>query len=250
MVISDAQIIAILDQPNTYPYKYYFREGKQPNPNYPTIEVRTVRACSRATDPEVLTEEQQFEIRIKVKYLRPLEQERANLQITETAILNLLEASTFETGQFFFENKQWMAEPRKDPYGVDMVLTFMFREIFPKTPGTVIGAGSTLQIGNTTVSLIRQASGSLGRDFVDAFEADGTRYPIKGKHLGSRFFEYKVTQGDYDAIDAMCLAGAYKTVVLSENGIAHTYTVLPVIQRDTSTYTGLKTAILQVEIQR
>lgn len=248
MAVSDAQIISIISL-GTFPYKILFREGKQPNPVYPSVEVRTVRARSRTTDPEVKTEEQEFEIRVKLKYIRTIEQEAANLQTIESLILSNLESANVEAGQFFFENKQWHQETRQHPHGVDSVLNFTFRDLFPKTPGTVIGAGSTIQIGNTTVALIRQGSGAVGRDSTDAYEDDGSRYPIKGKRVGTRFFEYKVTQADYDSIETMCDLGNYQTAILNENGISHTYTVLPVIQRDTSSYTGLKTAIIQVEIQ-
>src|SRR5438105_14959983 len=111
-----------------------FREGDQPFANYPTVEVRSLRGIrSRDTTPEIKTEEQTIQVKIMLKYVRTNELEEADLEAIESQILFLLESATIETGSFFFQSKQWDRRIRDEPYGLDSVLRFTFREIFPNT---------------------------------------------------------------------------------------------------------------------
>ena len=81
------------------------------------------------------------------------------------------------------------------------------------------------------------------------FNDIGSKFPIKGQKISSRTFEYAWKSADYNAIDTLINTGNAITVTLTEGSSTSNYTALPVRQRDTVDYAGLKTVVLELEIQ-
>ena len=233
----------------TYPYAFRFVTGEQRYKVYPYVEVVQVSPRSKSETPELITESQTFEIRVYIRYIRTLDQETANLETTETEIMSQLHAESLEAGQFFSEDKGWSRSTLSDVYGVMSVLRLTFQDISERVTNTRVGAGTTLALGSTTINLIRGSTGDFGRESSPMFNDIGSKFPIKGQKIGTRTFEYAWKSADYNAIDTLINTGNAITVTLTEGSTTTNYTALPVRQRDTVDYAGLKTVVLELEIQ-
>lgn len=233
----------------TYPYSFRFVAGEQRYKVYPMVEVVESAPRSKSETPETITETQTFEIKVYVRYIRTLAEEISNLETTETEIMSQLHSESLESGQFFSEDKGWSRTQLSDVYGAMSVLRLTFQEITPRTTNTRVGAGTTLTLGSTTVKLIRGSTGDFGRESSPMFNDIGNKFPIKGQKIGTRTFEYAWKSADYNAIDTLINTGNAITITLSEGSTTTNYTALPVRQRDTVDYAGLKTVVLEIEVQ-
>ena len=247
-MVTTANIISFISN-GTYPYPIRFISGEQRFKVYPYCEVVEVSPRSKEESPETITESQTFEIRLYIRYIRTLDQETANLETIETEILSQIHTESLESGQLFSESKSWSRSSIQDVYGVQSVMRLTWQDITPRVTGTRVGAGTTLALGGTTLNLIRGSSGEIGRNSATIFEDIGTKYPIKGEKTGSRTFEYSWTSTDYNAIATLINTGNAILVTLTEGSTTTNYTALPVRQRDTVDYAGLKTVVLEIEIQ-
>lgn len=101
------------------------------------------------------------------------------------------------------------------------------------------------------VKLIGSATGDEGRLFSDAYSDDGARFPIEGGLTGVRFFEYKWNEVAWKNLQGMIDRAEYVTATMTEANLSQrNLTVLPVRQRDTVSFAGLKTVVIQLEIQK
>ena len=163
--------------------------------------------------------------------------------------MSQLHAESLEAGQFFSEDKGWSRSTLSDVYGVMSVLRLTFQDISERVTNTRVGAGTTLALGSTTINLIRGSTGDFGRESSPMFNDIGSKFPIKGQKIGTRTFEYAWKSADYNAIDTLINTGNAITITLSEGSTTTNYTALPVRQRDTVDYAGLKTVVLEIEVQ-
>jgi len=256
-VTTAAIITAIKD--GTYPTEIAkiirFTEGKQAFPIYPYVEVIETAPRSESEEPELTTTEQTFEIKYYTRYARTLDRETPIIEKVEAEILAQLDLETFEHGELFYEDRKWGRESLRgeDPglYGSISTLRLTFRDITASETGTILGAGTTLAVGGTTLTIIRGSVGSHGRNYSQAFNDVGDRFPITGAQVNSRTFEYKYKRADYDAIEVLIDAGNYVSATLTEGSNVTTFTnVLPISQRDTMDYAGLKVVLLEIQIQK
>jgi len=244
-----ADIITILKN-GSYPQPIQIRSGDRAFHLYPSIEVTQPKPSSPVTTPEIVTNESTFAVKVFIRFTRKLALETADLEAIEGEVLFQLKRQPLQdTLIFFFQSEVWTRADTKDVQGIESTLLVGIREIAPKDVGKSIGAGATLQLENVTVSLIGNATGDEGRLSSDAFEDDGSRFPIEGALVGTRFFEYAWDDVTWNNIQGMIDRGEYVTAILTEsNQMTRTLTVLPVRQRDSMSFTGLKTVFIQFEI--
>jgi len=256
-VTTAAIINAIKD--GTYPTEIAtiirFTEGKQAFPIYPYVEIIETSPRDENEEQELTTQEQTFEIKYYTRYGRTLDKETPIIEKVETEILNQIDQETFEHGELFYEDRKWSrADLRgEDPqlYGSISTLRLTFREYVVTATGTLLGAGTTLAVGGTTLTIIRGSVGTHGRNYSQSYNDVGDRYPITGSQANSRTFEYAYKRAEYDAIATLIDAGDYVLATLTEGSNITTFTnVLPVSQRDTMDYAGLKVVLLEIQIQK
>lgn len=233
-----------------------FVAGKQAYKVFPFVEVEEVSPYSENDAPEIKTNEQGFEIRVHYRYGRTLDRDTTIIEGIETEILEQLDLADFTHGELFYQDRKWSrAEMRGDAdtglYGNVSTLRLNFREYSPTDAGTYIGAGTTLNVGGTVLTLIRGSTGSHGRDYANAQNDVGDNYPITGRQSNHRTFECKYKRADWDAIGTMIDTGNYVSVTLTEGANVTTWSnALPVYQRDTVDYAGLKVILLEIQIQK
>ena len=246
-MVTTANIITFISD-GTYPYPIRFISGEQRFKVYPYCEVVETAPRSKSETPTIITESQSFEIRLYIRYIRTLAEETANLETIETEILSQINTESLESGQLFSEDKGWTRQSLGEVYGVSSVMRLTWQDITPRVTGTRIGAGATLALGGTTLTLIRGTVGTFGRTSEKVFNDIGTKYPIKGEKLGSRTFEYAWNSTDYNAIQTLINTGTPITVTLTEGSTTTNYTALPTQQRDSQDYKALKVVTLEVEV--
>jgi len=244
-----ADIITILKN-GSYPQSIQIRAGDRAFHLYPSIEVTQPKPSSPVTTPEVVTNESTFAVKVFIRFTRKLADETADLEAIEGEVLFQLKQQPLqETTVFFFQSENWTRTDTKDVQGIESTLLVGIREIVPTDIGTSIGAGSSLQLENVLVNLIGNATGDEGRLSTDTLGDDGSKFPIEGGLIGTRFFEYKWDDVSWNNIQGMIDRGEYVTAIITEsNQMSRTLTVLPVRQRDSMSFTGLKTVIIQIEI--
>jgi len=227
------------------------REGDRAFHLYPSIEVSIPQPLSPRTDQQVATNEERFNVTVLVRFTRELGVEYEDLNSAERVVLSTLDAQPLQDGEFFFENRNWDRVQTKDVHGVESTLTVLFRQITPAVPGGIVGAGATLNLdaGGVVLELIDQTTLEDGRNFSNTWQDDAKRFPIPDGSLGVRFFEYAWTETDFNLVQAFIDAGAYIVAIYSQGVFSRALTVLPIMQRTQTSYSGLRTSTLQVEIQ-
>ncbi len=253
MVLTIKQIITILQQADFTGQLagIQIRPGDRAFHLYPSVEVSIPQPLSPTSDQQIVTNEERFDIKIFIRFTRELSVEYDDLNNAEREILATLDSQPLQTGEFFFERRNWDRVQTKDVHGVESTLQVLFREITPFAVDTVIGAGATLNLdaGTVILELIGQTSLEDGRNVSNNWQDDAKRFPIPDGSIGSRFFEYAWKQTEFDIVQGMINAGAYIVAIFAQGGFTRALTVLPIMQRTTTSYTGLRTTTLQVEIQ-
>lgn len=235
----------------TYPYNILIRHGQRAYHDYQSIEVDTPRPITRQIDPETIVQDQTFNINIFVRYNREIPDEIIDLELIEQTISNLLNNLTISGGVLSQRGTAWARTESTKIYGVTSSASFSFTVITPSIDGAVLGGGTTLLIGGVQLDLIRTSVGQLGRSGTRITDDVGNSDPIANEKLGDRFFEYTWLKEKFDAIDALIESKNYVSAVLTEGGQITTFdNVLPLNQRDSVSFTGLKTVVLQIEIVR
>ena len=248
--ISQQDIIDRLYEGN-YPYNILIRHGQRAYHDYQSIEVDSPRPVTRQIDPELITQDQTFNINIFIRYTRQIPDEEADLELIEQTISNLLNALEISGGVISQKGTAWSRVASTQIYGTISSASFSFTVLSSSVDGGVLGGGTTLEIGGVSLDLIRTSVGQLGRGVSRITDDSGETDPLPEEKVGDRFFEYTWLKDKYDAIDALIESGDYVSATLTEGGISTTFdNVLPVNQRDSVSFTGLKTVVLQIEISR
>jgi len=247
-MVTTANIITFISD-GTYPYPIRFISGEQRFKVYPYCEVVETAPRSKSETPTIITESQSFEIRLYIRYIRTLAEETANLETIETEILSQINTESLESGQLFSEDKGWTRQSLGEVYGVSSVMRLTWQDITPRVTGTRIGAGGTLTLGSTTINLIGGTRGHFGRNSEPRFDDVGLKYATKGNKLGTRTFEYAWKSADYNAIQTLINTGNPITITLTEGSTTTNYSALPTNQIDTQDYAGLKTVVLEIEVE-
>lgn len=173
------------------------------------------------------------------------------MELIEQTISNLLNNITISGGVLSQRGTAWARTESAKIYGTTSSAQFSFTVLAPAVDGGVLGGGTTLVIGGVSLDLIRVSAGARGRNSIRISDDVGDTDPIGEEKVGDRIFEYTWLKDKFDAIDALIDAKEYVPAVLTEGGNVTTFdNVLPIIQRDTVAFTGLKTVTLQIEISR
>jgi len=253
MVLTVNDIITILKQAvfTGQMEAMQIRPGDRAYHLYPSVEVSIPQPLSPTSDQQIITNEERFDVTIFVRYTRELSVEYDDLNNAEREIFDTLSLQPLQTGEFFFERRNWDRAQTKDVHGVESTLQVLFREITPFEPGTVVGAGATLNLdgGSVILELIGATSLEDGRNVTNSWQDDAKRFPIPDGSIGSRFFEYAWKETEFDTVQGMIDTGSYIVAIFAQGGFTRALTVLPIMQRTQLSYTGLRTATLQVEIQ-
>ncbi len=250
MALTIQQIINILKQVSYVGNLTQVRAGDRAFHLYPSIEVTRPQPVGVTTDPQLKTNDEIFQVKIFVRFSRELGEEYELLNTNEIKVREALNSQPLQTGEFFFQTETWDRTQTKDVHGVESTLRVMFREIVGKEDGTVVGGGSTLQLGQVVVDLIGNANNDDGINHSELWDDDAKRFPIPDGNVGVRFFEYAWTMDDYDNIQAIIDARSYvPAIFVQSNGDEENLTVLAVRQRVQQTFAGLKTSTIQMEIQ-
>lgn len=256
MSLSVNQILDILKQGiGTEAGKYVgnltqVRAGDRAFHLYPSIEVTVPQPVGITTDPELKTTDEVFHVKIFVRYTREISIEKELLRQNEVIVLALLNAQPLQTGTFFFQTETFDRSETKDVHGVESTLRVLFRQIEGTVPGTVVGGGSKLQLDQIVLNLIGQASNDDGISNSELWDDDAKRFPIPNGNVGVRFFEYAWTLALYDSVQGIIDARSYVPAKwLQTNGDEENLTVLAVRQRVSTSFSGLKTSVIQMEVQ-
>jgi len=253
MVLTIQQIIDILKTGN-YPgnlENLQIRAGDRAFHLYPSMEVTVPQPQSPVTTPEIITKEEAFNVTIFIRFTRPLQTEYDDLNGAELEVLSVLKAQPLQGGLFFFQTEVWNRTQTKDVHGVESSIRVLFREITPLVTDTTVGAGGTLNLdgGAVILNLIGLQSSDDGRNVSDQWQDDAKRFPIPDGNIGSRTFEYAWTKTLFNSVQAFIDVGGYIIAIFTDGGFTQTFTVLPIRQREQVSFAGLKTAVLQVEVQ-
>jgi len=217
---------------------------------YPSIEVTIPQPLGITTDPELRTTDEVFHVKIFVRYTREVSIEKELLRQNEVIVLALLNAQPLQTGTFFFQTETFDRSETKQVHGVESTLRVLFREIEGTTPGTVVGGGSNLEIGGLVLPLIGTSNNDDGILHSELWDDDAKRFPIPNGNVGVRFWEYAWTKTLYDSVQAIIDARSYTLAKFIQSNLdEEDLTVLAVRQRVSQTFSGLKTSVIQMEVQ-
>jgi len=248
--VTQQQIIDRLYE-GTFPYNILIRHGQRAYHDYQSIEVDAPRPVTRQIDPELIVQDQTFNINIFIRYNRQIPEEIVDLELIEQTISNLLNNITISGGVVSQRGTAWSRTESTKIYGTTSSASFSFTVLTPSVAGAILGGGIKLVIGGVELDLIRTSAGQQGRSVSRIADDVGDTDPIPEEKVGDRFFEYTWLKDKFDAIDALIDTGDYISATLTEGVNVTTFdNVLAVNQRDSVSFTGLKTVILQIEIVR
>ena len=149
--LSSGDILDIIKGGN-YPYPLQFFRRKQKYVIYPSIEVVKTQPDSKATSDAVkYTITSSWEVRLYIKYTRPLGIEEDDRADIENEIMRVLEEADLEPkGKIFFESLRWSKSPLdQEVFGSISTLSIEIHDIVPIEDG-IIGAYDILELNSET----------------------------------------------------------------------------------------------------
>ena len=149
--LSSGDILDII-KGGTYPYPLQFFRRKQKYVIYPSIEVVKTQPDSKATSDAVkYTITSSWEVRLYIKYTRPLGIEEDDRADIENEIMRVLEEADLEPkGKIFFESLRWSKSPLdQEVFGSISTLSIEIHDIVPIEDG-IIGAYDILELNSET----------------------------------------------------------------------------------------------------
>lgn len=250
MTLTVKEIIDILKQGEYFGNLTQIRPGDRNFHLYPSIEVQVPQPLSPTTDPQIITSEEAFEVQIFVRFTRTMQVEYDDLAKNEAEVLRVLGLQPLQEGEFFFQSNVWKRDQTKNVHGVVSTIRVLFRQIVGTEDGTVVGAGSKLQLGSViALELIGEATADDARRFTDLWNDSAKRFPIPDGAIGARFFEYAWTKEQFSTVQTLIDNGDYIPAKLVDpNGDEEDFTVLPIRQRQQVSFGGLRTVTLQLEL--
>lgn len=216
---------------------------------FPRVEVENRGPNQQERDVKLLEISQLFRIHLYYRIAGTGSDEVATVLQIQNNIFNTLNNATLAGNKLFREVKNWsqmetVADPIRHVYSYLDVTTL---DIQSKSGTGIIGAYMSLTILGQTLVVLSETTDE-GRNSKRVADDGGTTQVIGQENVGSKFLEYEYAIAAYNAIEAGIIARNYVTATLNENGTNRIMTVLPVRQRSSVRYDGLKTTILQLEI--
>ena len=149
--LTSGDILGIIKGGN-YPYPLQFFRRKQKYVIYPSIEIVKTQPDSKATQDAVkYTITSAWEVRLYIKYTRPLGIEEDDRADIENEIVRVLEEADLEPeGKIFFESLRWSKSPLdQEIFGSISTLSLEIHDIVPIVDG-IIGAYDILELNSET----------------------------------------------------------------------------------------------------
>ena len=149
--LSSGDILDIIKGGN-YPYPLQFFRRRQKYVIYPSIEVVKTTPDSKATSDAVkYTITSAWEVRLYIKYTRPLGIEEDDRNDIENEIMRVLEEADLEPkGKIFWESLRWSKSPLDaEVFGSVSTLNLEIHDIVPIEDG-IVGAYDILELNSET----------------------------------------------------------------------------------------------------
>ena len=151
VTLTSGDILDILKIGN-YPYPLQFFRRRQKYVIYPSIEVVKTQPDSKATSDAVkYTITSSWEVRLYIKYTRPLGIEEDDRADIENEIMLVLEEADLEPkGKIFFESLRWSKSPLDaEVFGSISTLSIEVHDVVPIEDG-IVGAYDILELNSET----------------------------------------------------------------------------------------------------
>lgn len=254
MVLTNSQIQALIVTPLTTSFPKLkgkvldtmLTGGRQV---FPSVQIENRGPDQQIKDVKLRDVSQLFRIHLYWRIAGTGSDEVATVQQVQNNIFNTLDAATLAGSKLFREVKNW-SQMETVPTPVRHVYCYLdvtTLDIQSESGVGLIGAYMTLTILGQTVKVLSETTDE-GRNSKRVADDVGNTQVIPQENVGSKFLEYEYVIAAYNAIEAGIVARSYTTATLNENGTNRVMTVLPVRQRSSVRYDGLKTTILQLEI--
>lgn len=252
MVLTNAQILALLQTPMTtnYPvvklYDTMLPEGRQPMPR---LEVENRGPDMQIKDVKLRDVSQIFRIHLYYRISGLGSDEVAIMLAIQNLVFSTLDSAQLAGTKLFREVKNWSQIETK-PTPVRHVYSYLdctTLDIQSESGQGLIGAYMALTIAGHTFTVLSETTDE-GRNSKRIADDSGNTNIMGLENVGSKFLEYEYVKTTYDAIETLIINRSYVSATLNENGTNRTMSVLPVRQRSSVRYDGLKTTILQLEI--
>ena len=266
--LTESALIDVLKR-GKYPLKWTFIPGQPGRHLYPSCEVAHIDS-TKETDPTIKTYQTVFQISLYARINAAPGQTEAWLDATEREIFRVLSEETLQHGKHIFaESKGFRRRKMDKPYSYKCEARLSIRLIAPGEEGTVIGAGRTLSlyrrdgmedvlITEEPLELINSGTGHRGRNTTRLSDTRGHTVPVPGQRFHNKYFEYRWRQEDYERVQAWCDYGELLRCEIAEPPPAGSaddderplelFLGMPVSQRDSANYQGLKTVVLEMEV--
>ena len=151
VTLTSGDILDILKIGN-YPYPLQFFRRRQKYVIYPSIEVVKTQPDSKSTQDAVkYTISSSWEVKLYIKYTRPLGIEEDDRADIENEIMRVLEEADLEPkGKIFFESLRWSKSPLDaEVFGSISTLSIEVHDVVPIEDG-IVGAYDILELNSET----------------------------------------------------------------------------------------------------
>ena len=254
MVLTNAQIAAILNSP-TSPYPVTMRVNDNMLPpgrwTWPRMDVENITPEAMTKDIKTTDIKQVFRVHLYFRVSGNISAMIATMQQIQQIVLATFQAQNLSGTKLFKEIKDWTPfEQKLEPLRYYHATLDVEPLNVTSTSGTgTIGAFMTMTIGSVGPLQILSEETDEGNEMVRVPDDTGLTDIVGLQNVGSKYIEYEYNLTNYNAIQALIAARKYVTAQVTENSNTRTMTVLPVRQRSSVRYDGLKTTILEIQIQ-
>ena len=254
--LTESELIDLL-RAGKYPVALTFIPGQPARHIYPSAEVALLDT-SKDTDPSLHTYQSVFQIRVYMRVSAAQGQTEEWLDLIEREMLRAATTGALQHGaNVFAVGRGWRRRRIDRPFSIESTCRLSVRLVAPSEDGTVIGAGRVLKIAGQELELIGGGSAQRGRHSTSLTDALGDTVPVPGARFETRHFEYKWRYPEWHAIQQWCDYGALLKCEIIEppvggsapddERISERFLAMPVVQRDSANYAGLKTVVLELE---
>lgn len=253
MVLTNAQIAAFLKTPvgGPYPVSLTINDNIQPKGrwSFPRIDVENVNPEKFDEDYKLKNISQVFRIHLYYRVGGSASDELVIIQQIQQIVLTTVLAQQLAGAKLFKQLNDWNMDQKTDPVRYyESILDITPLDIQSTTGQGTIGATMSMVIAGLTIQILSEDTDE-GNDMIRVPDDSGLTDIIPLANIGNKFIEYEYVLATYNAIQALIAARAYVTAVVNEGSTPRTMTVLPVRQRSSVRYDGLKTTILELQIR-
>lgn len=252
MVLSNAQITALLQSPSS-PYPVTLRIIDSPPAKgrefFPRVQVENVQPELTSEDYKIKEISQNFKCVLHYRVGATATGELANVKLIQNIIRTTLQNATLAGSKLFKEVFNWtqIEYVEKPVRHIETSISVTANDILSETGAGLIGAYTSFTMSSKTV-IVLSSTGDEGRNYSRPSDDSGNSKVVGEDTVGTQYLEYEYVKATFDAFATAITNKAEISATLTENGNNRVMTVIPVRQRSSVRYDGLKTTILQIEI--